>query len=38
LLGIGERVSIYGGTMSAGAAPTGGFLLRASFPVEGDRR
>jgi signal transduction histidine kinase len=38
LLGIRERVSIYGGTMSAGAAPTGGFVLRASFPLDGGLR
>jgi signal transduction histidine kinase len=36
LVGIGERVKIYGGDMSAGAADTGGFLLRARLPV--DRR
>jgi hypothetical protein len=36
LVGIGERVKIYGGDMSAGAAETGGFLLRARLPV--DRR
>jgi signal transduction histidine kinase len=35
-VGIGERVKIYGGNMSAGAAETGGFLLRARLPV--DRR
>ena len=36
LVGIGERVKIYGGDMSAGAADTGGFVLRARLPV--DRR
>jgi signal transduction histidine kinase len=36
LVGIGERVKIYGGDMSAGAAETGGFVLRARLPV--DRR
>jgi len=36
LVGIGERVNIYGGDMSVGAAETGGFLLRARLPV--DRR
>jgi signal transduction histidine kinase len=34
LLGIRERVSIYGGEMSAGAAPTGGFILSARLPVD----
>jgi signal transduction histidine kinase len=36
LVGIGERVKIYGGDMSAGAAETGGFVLRAQLPL--DRR
>ena len=36
LVGIGERVKIYGGDMSAGAGDTGGFVLRARLPV--DRR
>ena len=36
LVGIGERVKIYGGDMFAGLAETGGFLLRARLPV--DRR
>ena len=36
LVGIGERVRIYGGDMSAGAAETGGFVLRAQLPL--DRR
>jgi signal transduction histidine kinase len=35
LVGIGERVKIYGGEMSAFAAATGGFVLRASLPMEG---
>jgi signal transduction histidine kinase len=34
LLGIRERVSIYGGEMSAGAAPAGGFVLSARLPVD----
>jgi signal transduction histidine kinase len=36
LVGIGERVKIYGGDMSAGTADTGGFVLRARLPL--DRR
>jgi signal transduction histidine kinase len=34
LLGIRERVSIYGGDMSAGAALEGGFTLSARLPVD----
>ena len=34
LIGIGERVKAYGGEMSAFAAASGGFVLRASLPVE----
>ena len=37
LVGIGERVKIYGGEMSAGAAPGGGFLLSARLPIGGER-
>jgi signal transduction histidine kinase len=35
LVGISERVRLYGGDMSAGASPTGGFVLRARLPVDG---
>jgi len=35
LVGIGERVKIYGGEMSAFTATSGGFVLRASLPVDG---
>ena len=38
LVGIRERVKIYGGEMNAGTAPEGGFVLRARLPVEGRRR
>ena len=34
LIGIGERVKAYGGDMSAFAATSGGFVLRASLPLE----
>jgi signal transduction histidine kinase len=38
LVGIRERVKIYGGEMSAGAAPQGGFVLSTRLPLGGDRR
>jgi signal transduction histidine kinase len=37
LVGIHERVKIYGGEMSAGAGTEGGFVLTASLPLEGQR-
>ena len=37
LLGIRERVTIYGGDMTAGRAPEGGFVLTAHLPLEGFR-
>jgi signal transduction histidine kinase len=33
LIGVQERVKIYGGQMSAGPAPSGGFVLTAHLPV-----
>ena len=36
LVGIRERVKIYGGEMTAGTAPGGGFVLSTRFPVGGD--
>ena len=37
LVGIRERVKIFGGEMSAGAAPAGGFVVSARLPLEGER-
>jgi len=34
LIGIGERVKTYGGDMSAFVSAQGGFVLRASLPLE----
>jgi signal transduction histidine kinase len=38
LVGIGERVKIYGGDMSAFATTAGGFVLRATLPLAGGDR
>jgi signal transduction histidine kinase len=37
LVGVRERVKIYGGEMSAGTANGGGFLLSTRLPVNGER-
>ena len=34
LLGMRERVAIYGGSLVAGALPEGGFELVATLPLE----
>jgi signal transduction histidine kinase len=38
LVGIRERVKIYGGEMTAGSENSGGFVLRARLPLNGSRR
>ena len=38
LVGIRERVKIFGGEMTAGASLAGGFVLRAWLPVDGGAR
>jgi signal transduction histidine kinase len=38
LVGVRERVRIYGGEMTAGPAAGGGFLLSARLPIEGEER
>jgi signal transduction histidine kinase len=38
LIGMRERVAMYGGEFSAGAGPRGGYRVRARFPVPGAGR
>ena len=38
LVGVRERVKIYGGEMSAGAAAGDGFVLSTRLPLGGDAR
>jgi signal transduction histidine kinase len=35
LLGMNERVALYGGELEAGRAPEGGFAVRAALPLNG---
>lgn len=37
LVGVRERVTVYGGDMRAGPAPEGGFVLSARLPLGGER-
>jgi signal transduction histidine kinase len=34
LIGMRERVRLYGGTLDAGPGPDGGFVVRATLPLE----
>jgi signal transduction histidine kinase len=38
LIGMRERVAVYGGAFHAGPEPTGGFAVRAELPLAGSRR
>jgi signal transduction histidine kinase len=37
LVGMRERVALYGGTIESGPRAGGGFVLRAQLPVEGQK-
>jgi signal transduction histidine kinase len=37
LVGMRQRLDVHGGELSYGAAPGGGFRLRARIPVDGRR-
>jgi signal transduction histidine kinase len=37
LVGVRERVKIYGGEMSAGPGTAGGFVLNTRLPIDRDR-
>jgi signal transduction histidine kinase len=38
LIGMRERVAVYGGRFRAGPEPGGGFAVRAELPVDRERR
>jgi signal transduction histidine kinase len=38
LVGMRERVSVFGGDLEAGARPEGGYLLRVRLPLDTERQ
>ena len=38
LVGMRERVSVYGGRLETGAGPEGGYAVRVRLPLEAARR